>query len=554
MTFFRSLRSGRRAPTRRLSLLSAMLAGLAAFALAGCGRRTTPAEAGIKTQTLLLGNAAEPATLDPQLVDAWTDSNIDYALFEPLTWIDARTMRAVPAAAKSWDVSPDGLVYTFHLRPDGRWSNGEPVTAQDFVFSFRRILTPDFAASYSYMLWPIRNAEAYNEGRITDFSKVGVKALDPLTLQITLARPTPYLPSLASHTTWLPVPRTVIEKYGRFDQRDTAWTRPGHLVGNGPYTLKSWIPNARIVVDKNPDYWDAAHVRLNRIVFFPIQTGVTEENAFRAGQLDVTYGLPVDMIAPYRRNHPEELRQGNRLESFYLFINCTRPPLNNPVLRYALSLGIDRTAIARDVLMGAYEPAHAYTPPDCGGYTPRASVPDDFAEARRLLAEAGYPGGRGLPRFDILSYDTDVSVRVLEAIQSMWANQLGIHVTVSRLEQRTLFADQKSGDYSIAFSAWIADYDDPTTFLNTMVTGGGNNWAKWSDPAYDRLINEAANTADNHRRLELFQQAEAILLKQAPLIPLFYGKQTHLLKPWVRNWHASLLGFVRFQDVWLGKR
>ena len=517
----------------------------------GCGRRESQAEAGRGTQTLLLGNAAEPADLDPDVINAWTDSNVDYALFEGLTWIDEQTTKPVPAAAERWEASPDGLTYTFHLRPDGRWSNGDPVTADDFAFSFQRILTPAFAASYAYMLWPIKNAQAYNAGRITDFSRVGVKAVDATTLRITLEEPTPYLPSLAAHTTWLPVPRKTIEKFGRFDQRGTLWTRPGNLVGNGPFVLREWTPNARIVVDKNPLYWDAAHVRLNRIVFFPIENSDVEENAFRAGQLDVTYGLPVRKIVPYRREHPQELRIDRRMASYYLFINVTRPPFDNPKLRRALALAIDRGMIAQDVLAGSRTPAHSFTPRDCAGYTPRAAVPDDFAEARRLLAEAGYTGGRGLPTIEVQSYSAEESVRTLEAIQQMWNLQLGVHLTITPLEQKTLFQNQRSLNYTIAFSAWIADYADPSTFLGTMVTGGGNNWAGWSNPDYDRLIAAAAATGDNARRYELFQQAEAILLEQAPVVPLFYGEQPYLIRPWVRNWPESKLGFVRFTNVYL---
>jgi oligopeptide transport system substrate-binding protein len=540
--------------TRRLRSTLGLTATALVLALAGCGRRDNSAAGDLATQTLRLGNAGEPADLDPQVVMASNDVNIDYALFEPLTWIDAKTVQPVPAAAASWDVSPDGLVYTFHLRPNGRWSDGRPVTAGDFVWSFRRILTPAFAASYSYMLWPIKNAQAYNAGTITDFSQVGVKAVDPLTLRVTLEKPTPYLPSLAAHQTWMAVPRQVIEKFGPYDRRGTGWTRPGNLVGNGPFLLKEWTPNARIVVEKNPRYWDAAHVRLHRIIFVPIENSDAEENAFRAGQLDVTYSLPVAKIATYRREHPDELRIETRLATYYLFINVTRPPLNNPTLRRALALAVDRTKIARDVLAGSRLPAHALTPADCAGYTPRAAVPDDFAAARRLLAQAGYPGGRGLPTFEVQSYNTDASVRVLEAIQAMWARELGVHITIAPIEERTLFANQRSRNYTIAFSAWLADYADPSTFLDTMVTGCGNNWAGWSDPAYDRLIDAAESTADNARRYELFQQAEAILLQQAPLIPLFNGEQTYLVRPDVRHWHPSPLDFVRFKDVWLGPK
>src|ERR1017187_4018140 len=488
--------------------------------VAGCSRSGNEAAASVRSHTLLLGNAAEPADLDPDAVDAWTDSNVDYALFEGLTLIDEKTTQPVPAAAESWEVSPDGLVYTFHLRPGGRWSNGDPVTADDFAFSFRRILTPSYGATYSYMLWPIRNAQAYNAGKIADFSLVGVKAVNAATLQITLERPTAYLPGLASHTTWLPVHRATIEKFGRFDQKGTRWTRAGNLVGNGPFTLKEWIPNGRIAVEKNPRYWDAAHVRLNRIEFFPIENSESEEAAFRSGQLLVTYGLPITKIAYYRREHPELLRIDSRLATYYLFINVRKPPLDNPVLRRALALDIDRTTIARDVLEGSRSPARFFTPPDCAGYTCRTEVPYDVSEARRLLAEAGFPGGLGLPSFEVQSYSVDTAVRTMEVIQSRWARDLGDHITIAPQEQKTLFQNQQDGNYSIAFSAWIADYADPSTFLNMMVTGGGNNWAGWSTPAYDRLIDQAAGTADRSARFALFQRAEAILLGEAPLIPL----------------------------------
>jgi oligopeptide transport system substrate-binding protein len=546
--FMRSHGPGPLAALLRLPVLSLPL-----LMAAGCSRPETAAEAGVRTQTLLLGNVAEPADLDPDAVNAWTDSNIDYALFEGLTLIDEDTTQAVPAAAAGWDVSPDGLVYTFHLRPEGRWSNGDPVTADDFVYSFRRILTPSYGAAYSYMLWPIRNARAYNEGKIGDFSHVGALAVDAATLRITLERPTPYLPGLASHTTWLPVHRATIETFGRFDQKGTRWTRAGNLVGNGPFTLKEWVPNSRITVVKNPRYWDAAHVRLNRIEFFPIENSESEEASFRSGQLQVTYGLPITRIATYRREHPELLRIDSRLATYYVFINVRKPPLDNPKLRRALALDIDRTKIARDVLEGSRSPAHAFTPPDCAGYTCEAQVPDDIAEARRLLAEAGYPGGRGLPAFEALSYMSDTSVRTLEVIQSQWARDLGVHITITPQEQKTLFQNQQDGNYSIAFSAWIGDYGDPSTFLEMMVTGGGNNWAGWSNAGYDQLIHGAANTADQGARFALFQKAEAILLEQAPLIPVFFGEQPYLIRPYVHGWPPSKLGFVRFKNVWLEK-
>jgi oligopeptide transport system substrate-binding protein len=517
--------------------------------LSGCGRHESQVDVARKNKVLLLGNVAEPADLDPHAIFAWTDSNITYSLFEGLTSIDEANTQPVPAAAKSWDVTSDGLVYVFHLRSEGKWSNGDPVTAGDFVFSFKRILTPALAASYSYMLWPIKNAEAYNTGKIKDFSEVGVKALDPLTLQITLEKPTSYLPSLASHTTWLPVNKKCIEAYGKFDQKGTAWTRPGRLIGNGPFNLKEWIPNGKIVVEKSITYWDSKNVFLNGIEFFPIENTETEEAAFRAGQLQVTYSLPISKVKPYQKNHPELLRIDPRFASYYLFINVTKAPFDNPKLRKALALAVNRDSIAHDVLNNTRVPAHAFTPPDCAGYTTLARIDDDIAKAKQLLVEAGYPGGKGLPTFEVQSYNNDSSIKTLEAIQALWARELGVHITIAPLEQKILFQNQQSQNYTLAFSAWIADYADPSTFLNMMITGGGNNWAGWSNKKFDSLIEAASRSPDQNVRYGFFQNAERILLEDAPLIPLYYGQQPYLKQPWVMGWPPSQLGFERFKNV-----
>jgi len=522
---------------------------------AGCSRRETPAAEGVRTQTLLLGNLAEPADLDPQVVLAYTDMNISNALFEGLTWIDARTSQPAPGVAERWAVSPDGMTYTFHLRADARWSNGDPLTADDFVFSYRRELLPAFAAGYSYMLWPIKNAEAFNAGKITDFSLVGVKALDAHTLQVTLERPTAYLAALAAHETWLPVPRKVIEKFGPIGQKGSAWTRPGNLVGNGPFLLVEWTPNSRIVAEKNPYYWDAARCRLNRIIFFPIDNTATEELAFRAGQLHVTsYKLPVSKIASYRDEVPSRLRIEPFLDTAFLNFNTTRPPLDRPLLRRALSLAIDRDAIARDIYQGSRRPAHSLTAPNCGGYTAEASVPDDVAEARKLLALAGFPGGRGLPPIDVQTFNDDDDQRTMAAIQTIWSRELGVHVTITPLEQKTLFQNEQNLNYTIAQYGWVADYADPSTYLGMFTTGNGNNLTGWSNREYDRLIDATTRTADNARRYALFQRAEAILLEESPIAPVTYPEAVRAIQPSVHGWQINQVGFQRYQDVWLGEQ
>jgi oligopeptide transport system substrate-binding protein len=536
-----------------IRLAAPLVIGCAALVISGCTRRETPAEAGIRTQTLLVSNRAEPQDLDPDSISIYTDSQIAYALFEGLTKLDAQTSLAAPDLATSWDISADGKVYTFHLRPSARWSTGDPVTADDFVYSFHRILSPAFGSLYSYMLWPIKNAEAFNEGKITDFSQVGLRALDANTLQISLEKPTPYLPALASHTTWLPVRRQTIEKFGKMDEKGTMWTRPGNLVGNGAFTLSEWVPNSRIVVVKNPLYWDAATTRLNRIEFYPIEKPEIEDLNYRSGQLHVTYGLPMQKVAAYRAHVPVDMRVDPTLSTFYLFLNVKRPPLDNPKVRLALAYAVDRNALARDVTFGVYPPVHTLTAPNCGGYTCRTQIPDDVEKARQLLAEAGYPGGKGLPSMEVQCFEDEVPLRMTEAIQAMWLKELGVHITIAQMEVKTLYQNQQSHNFTIGFSGWLADYADPNTFLSTMVTDCGNNYAGWSNKEYDKLIDEASNTADNAKRFEIFQKAEAILLSDTPLVPLYVQPNVYAISPNVKGWTTTLAGFHEFNRVWLEK-
>jgi oligopeptide transport system substrate-binding protein len=516
---------------------------------AGCAKRETPVEAGIRTHTLLIGNQNEPATLDPQIADAYTDGIIFTTLFEGLTVLDEKTSQGLPGAAERWDISPDGKVYTFHLRAGLQWSNGDPLSAHDFAYSFQRILTPKLGSGYSYLLWPIKNAEAFNSGKVTDFSQVGVEVPDDLTLRLTLEHPTPYLPSLAAHATWLPVPQKVIEKFGRSDDRGNPWTRPGNLVGNGPFTLAEWTPNARLAVAKNPRYWDAAHTKLERIVFFPIEKAETEDLNFRAGQLHLTFDVPKARIPTYQAQHPSPLRIDPFLNLTYLNFNVTKPPFTDPRVRRALALAIDRESISKNVLNGAYPPAFSITPPNCGGYTSRTRVPTDFGEARRLLAEAGFPGGKGFPVIPVQILNDEAQPRMMEAIQAMWQKELGIHVTIEPYEQKTWLQNQQSMAHTLGILGWTGDIADPVTFLDLYRTGGGQNWTGWGNKDYDALLDQAAHTADPAARFEIFQRAEALILAAAPVAPLVNRARNYLIHPAVKNWDPAPLGEHRFQRV-----
>lgn len=531
------------------TFLVATLSLTLGLVLGGCAKRETAAQRGIKTQTLLVGNGAEPQDLDPQVVTAFTDMNIMVSLFEGLTLLDERTSKPLPGVAESWSCSPDGLTWTFHLRPDARWSDGTPLTAEDFVWSFRRILSPKLASEYSYMLWPLENARALNEGRMTDFSKLGARAIDAHTLELHLAAPCPWMLTLVSNQPWFPVPRHAIERWGAWDQRGTAWTRPGHLVSNGPFRLVQWNPGVQITVERNPYYWDTAHTHLRRIVFYPFENMNSEENAFRTGQRHLIYELSPDRIATYRKAAPDELRIDPLYETFFLRLNVTRPPLNDPRVRRALSMAIDRDAICRTVLQQSRIPAHSMTPPGADGYVSKAGIPDAPAEARRLLAEAGFPGGKGFPQLEIQFKSDDIHRATVEAIQQMWRKQLGIETVLTPLEQPTWLDNQRTLSYQITTSRWIGDYLDPNTFLDLWMGDNTKNETGWRDAAYDTLIRQAARTLDTDQRHALQQKAEALLLTQCPVVPVFYGARVYLISPAVHHWPPSLLGLHRFQRV-----
>ena len=539
-------------PSRRLLRLALRSAAVSLLA-AGCAHRETPAEAGIREQVLHLGNGSEPRDLDPHVVVSFNDFNIVLALFEGLTGIDERTSLPVPALAERWETSADGLVWRFHLRPDARWSNGDALTAQDCVFGIHRALSPQLASEYAYVLYPLKNAEAFNAGRVTDFTQVGVRAIDATTLAFTLERPAPYLASAATLPAWFPVHRASIEKLGRFDNRAVPWTRPENMVCNGPFILKEWTPGSRVVVGRNPHYWDARHVRLNGMVFYPIENAATQEAAFRAGQLHLTSDVPLSKIAAYRRDHPAVLRIDPFLDTAFLRLNVRRAPFTDRRVRQALARAIDRSALVRDVALGGQQPAHCLTPPDTAGYTARAAIPDDFDAARRLLAEAGYPGGRGFPKVEIQFATLELNQRLLEAVQQMWRRELGIEIALANKEQRVWLNDERQLNYDISYAHWIGDYVDPSTYLELFTADGGNNSTGWASSDYDRLVRAAGAEQDFPRRNELYQQAEAILMDEAPVVPVFFGTRVFLCHPAVKNWQPALLGIHQYKNVYLEK-
>lgn len=518
--------------------------------LSSCAKRETDVARGIREQVLHRGLAADLSGLDPHLINGLPEINVASALFEGLVGEHPETGAPVPGVAESWDVSADGLTYTFHLRANARWSNGDPLTARDFAGSIRRVLTRSLGADNVAMLFVLANAEAWYQGGVADFSTVGVAVVDDRTLRLTLAHPAPYFLSLLAHPVWYPVHLPTLEKHGGAGNRGANWTSPETFVGNGPFVLKVNRRGQVIVADKSPTYWDAANVRLNSIHFHPAEDRESEERAFRAGQLHITEALPVGKVGSYRRDPRGVLRISPFLDTYFYRLNTTKPGLDNKLVRRALSLAIDRSAIVEKITRGGQQPAAAFTPPDTGGYTPPTVLSTDLAAARALLAQAGYPDGKGLPALEITINNSGNHRIIAEAVQQMW-RQLGVPVEVNNLEMSSIFAKRRALDYSVLRSEWVADFADPKSFLDVFRGGSSNNHTGWNSLPYDAALHAADRTTDPAARLKLLAEAEAVLLDELPIIPIYHFTTVRLVHPSVRGWYPLPLDRHPYKHVWL---
>ena len=516
---------------------------LLALCLAGCVRRGGRVAQGNHEQVLFLGNGADPAGLDPQTVIGEPESHIFNALFEGLVSMDPRDLHPIPGVAESWDLTDEGRTYTFHLRHDARWSNGDPVTSRDFLDSYHRILQPGLAAQYATMFFDdvqVVNAREYYEGRLTDFAQVGLAAPDPFTFVVRLQTPASYFLSMLNHNSWYPVHLPTVLRFGKEDQPGTRWTGVGNFVGNGPFRLKAWSIEKEVVVEKSPTYWGAKDVRLKEIHYLNTENIDTEERAFRAGQLHATYELPQSKIDVYRQQGSPFLQISPYFGVYFYRFNVNHPALQDRRVRRALAMAIDRDGIVKNVTRGGQAPAHVYVPPNPSGYVSRSTVPTDYEGARRLLAEAGYPGGRGLPPVELLINTSENHRAVAEAIQHTWHEQLGVDARVRNEEWKVYLSNQKTINFCTARGGWIGDYFDPFSFLSIFVGTNGLNWSGYRSPEYDRLVAAAHSAPTDAERLATFQQAETVLLEDAPVAPVYFYTRVYLLQPSVKGWYNNV--------------
>lgn len=518
--------------------------------LVGCGIDSLSGDDEASTGILRLGNGAEPQGLDPHLITGFPEFRILRSLYQGLIRLDPKTLEPLPAAASSWEIEKEGTLYRFHLDPEGRWSNGDPVTADDFVASFQRILTPALGAVYAYQLFVVENAREWHAGEIEDFGKVGFRVVDEHTLEIRLRAPVPYFLSLLVNPAWYPLHRDSIETYDNWISRAGNWTRPGRKVSNGPFLLERWKLNAYIQVVSNPHFNGSDRYHIDEIFFFPITNAYTEERSFLDGLLDVTTTVPTQRIHYYLEGgRTDLLRVDPDLGVYYLLINTDVEPLNDPRVREALSLTIDRVGISRDIRRRGEPPARSFTPPGTGGYTAEPMLFEDADRARELLAEAGFPEGRGFPRIEFLFNTSETHRPIAEAIQEKWRRELGIRIDLVNKEWNSYLTDRSNRDFQIARAGWLGDYLDPDTFLGLWTSTTTNNFSGWSHPDFDRYLERANLLPDGEERWELLAKAEEILMREVAVLPIFFYNRAYLKQPTVMGWPRNILGYTDYSGI-----
>ncbi len=530
------------------------VAALAAIGLGGCGGQGDQADpiggaSGqelAEEQVLRWGNGAEPGSLDPHRTQGVPGSNIGRDLFEGLT-SEAPDGTVIAGAAESWEISDDGRTYRFFLRPEARWSNGDPVTADDFVYSLRRSLDPATLSNYTFILNPILNAEAVAAGELPT-SEVGVRALDAHTLEIRLENITPYFLGLLTHSASYPVHPPSAEAHGN------QYARPGNLVSNGAYRLEEWVVQSHVKLVRNEHYWDNGRTTIDEVWYYPTEDQTAELSRFRAGELDLSNAIPKRQVDWIRENLPEELVISPYLGTYYFGFNLTRPPFqDNPELRRALALAVDRDIITGQVTNAGEVPAYGWVPPVqnyTGQQMPEAAWTQEerVAEARRLYALAGYSEENPL-RTRILYNTQEDHRRIAVAIASMWKQTLGVEVEILNQEWK-VFLDtrQQKIETEIYRSGWIGDYNDAYTFAELFASGSGLNHTGYSSPDYDRLLREASAEGDMKRRAELLQQAERVLVEDLPIMPLYFYVTARMVRPWVGGYMPNIMDHHRSQN------
>jgi len=525
----------------------ALLAAAGLVSISGCSGGGAPGSDNI----LLRGNGAEPDSLDPQRARAVEAQRILRDLCEGLTTL-AKDASTAPGVAKEWSVSEDGKTYTFTLRPEARWSNGDKVVAEDFVAGLRRLVDPATASQYAQIVDVIENAGDIIAGKKKP-EELGVSAPDESTVVVQLAAPAPYLPGLLAHPSTCPVHRPTLAAH------PNELSKPGVMVSNGAFVLKEWVQGLHVLAVRNPSYWNNAATKLDGVKYFIIPDENAELTRYRAGDLHVTEVVPRGQFEWIKQNLGSELHIGPQLNTYYYGFNLRRPPFkDNPGLRRALSMAIDREKLAQMVLKVGEVPAYGWIPPGVYQYTSQkfdyADMPmaERIAEARKLYAAAGYSAADPL-RFELRYNSGEVHDRLAVAITSMWKETLGAEVRPVAVEFKSLLQDIDRGDVDMFRSSWLGDYNDAYTFAQYLKSDFGINLPRYESAEYDRLLTAAAAEPDVAKRRALLEEAERVALKDHPLMPLYFYVNKHLVKPEVQGWYDNVMNSVYARDLSLTK-
>lgn len=526
-------------PALRIALC--VLALISCVTFFGCARSEPKAD-------LIILNGPEPESLDPAIITGQADGRVVSCLFEGLTRYNAHNGRPEPAIAESWEISPDGKTYTFHIRSNLVWSTGEPITAQDVFYSWIRVLNPLTASEYAGQLFYVKNGEAFNAGRTNALTgkkltpeDVGIKVLDDHTFRVELVSPTAFFLDLCAFQTLAVVPQKAIEKYG------DRWLTTKPLPSSGAYELVSWRVNDRIRVRKNPRYWDAANTKSEIIDMLPCTVPNTALNLYESGAVDIVWDkelVPSDLI-DILKTRPS-FHSSDYLGTYFVRFNVTRKPYDDVRVRKAISLAIDKKRIVEKITKAGEKPAYQFVPPGIANYSSPRGLGYDPDEARKLLAEAGFPGGNGFPRISYLYNSSQPNEKIAVEIQEMLKTELGLNVELRPLEWKTWLRAQGELDYDLSRSSWIGDYNDPNTFLDMFMSNNGNNRTGWKSPRYDELMREANNEPDLKKREKILQQAETLLIRdEVPIVPIYIyvnietwdPKKIHGVYPNIRGEH-----------------
>jgi len=499
------------------------------------------------------GNGPDPDSLDPQKARTVEAQNILRDLYECLTSV-AQDGGVAPGVATHWESSPDGRIYTFHLRPDARWSNGDRVVAADFVAGLRRLVDPATASPYAQVVEAITRAREIIAGRLPP-AALGVTAPDDATLVVTLEGPTPYLPALLAHPSTAPAPRSTLAGGGSAPARAT-FTRGGAMVTNGAFVLQEWVPGSHVVAARNHRYWNDAATRLDAVEFLSIADENAELTRYRAGELDITAVVPRDELEWIRASIPRELHLAPQLTTYFYGFNLDRPQFRDARVRRALSMVVDRDLLAREVLRAGERPAFGWVPPGIHDYTPQSadyralSMPERIAHGRQLYSEAGYSTQRPL-RFELRYNSSEVNDRLAVAAASMWKEALGAEVRLAAEEFKSLLHDIDRRDVDLFVASWSADYNDAYAFAQYLKSDFGVNLPHYRSAEYDALVDQASASVDSTRRRALLEQAERVALRDQPLIPIYFYVNKHLVKPRVAGWYDNPLNVVYSKDLGL---